>query len=315
MVPTRRRSCATRREACERRPGPPPVRRPARRRSRRPGVRFPRRRHRRREGHGHRSSRGPPFPIPALGRVRRAVLRGATSRLETGCPAARGVYSRVTSEAVSAMPLRAWQRRALTKVPHRKAAGLPRRRHARRRENAAFGLRIAAELLADRTVEAITVVAPTEHLKHQWAAAAARVGLRLTRTSPIRRGDQLRLQRRSRDLCAGRVASLAPPGPDREPQDPGDPRRGAPRRRRQVLGRRDQRAFSDATRRLSLTGTPFRSDDSPIPFVTYEPQSPAGCPVQGGPRLRVLRRTGRRRRPTGGVPGVLGPGQLADQRR
>jgi superfamily II DNA or RNA helicase len=29
-------------------------------------------------------------------------------------------------------------------------------------------------------------------------------------------------------------------------------------------------AFSDATRRLALTGTPFRSDDSPIPFVSYE---------------------------------------------
>ncbi|MBN4683709.1 DEAD/DEAH box helicase family protein, partial [Pandoraea nosoerga] len=30
-------------------------------------------------------------------------------------------------------------------------------------------------------------------------------------------------------------------------------------------------AFSDATRRLALTGTPFRSDDSPIPFVSYQP--------------------------------------------
>ena len=30
-------------------------------------------------------------------------------------------------------------------------------------------------------------------------------------------------------------------------------------------------AFEDATRRLALTGTPFRSDDSPIPFVNYEP--------------------------------------------
>ena len=29
-------------------------------------------------------------------------------------------------------------------------------------------------------------------------------------------------------------------------------------------------AFGDATRRLALTGTPFRSDDSAIPFVTYE---------------------------------------------
>jgi superfamily II DNA or RNA helicase len=29
-------------------------------------------------------------------------------------------------------------------------------------------------------------------------------------------------------------------------------------------------AFGDASRRLALTGTPFRSDDSAIPFVTYE---------------------------------------------
>ena len=28
-------------------------------------------------------------------------------------------------------------------------------------------------------------------------------------------------------------------------------------------------AFEPATRRLALTGTPFRSDTSPIPFVTY----------------------------------------------
>ena len=32
-----------------------------------------------------------------------------------------------------------------------------------------FALRIAAELLADGTVEAVTVVTPTEHLKTQWA--------------------------------------------------------------------------------------------------------------------------------------------------
>jgi superfamily II DNA or RNA helicase len=30
-------------------------------------------------------------------------------------------------------------------------------------------------------------------------------------------------------------------------------------------------AFDDATRRLALTGTPFRSDDATIPFVRYEP--------------------------------------------
>ena len=42
-----------------------------------------------------------------------------------------------------------------------------------------FALRLAAELLARRTVERVIVVAPTEHLKRQWADAAHRVGIRL----------------------------------------------------------------------------------------------------------------------------------------
>ena len=40
-----------------------------------------------------------------------------------------------------------------------------------------FALTVAAELLARRVVERVTVVAPTEHLKTQWAEAAARVGI------------------------------------------------------------------------------------------------------------------------------------------
>ena len=40
-------------------------------------------------------------------------------------------------------------------------------------------------------------------------------------------------------------------------------------------------AFDPATRRLSLTGTPFRSDDNPIPFVSYESGS------DGVPRSRA----------------------------
>jgi superfamily II DNA or RNA helicase len=43
----------------------------------------------------------------------------------------------------------------------------------------AFALRIAAELLSDRSVDAITVVVPTEHLKTQWALAAAAEGIAL----------------------------------------------------------------------------------------------------------------------------------------
>ena len=39
-----------------------------------------------------------------------------------------------------------------------------------------FALRIARELMAARIIRRIVVVAPTEHLKTQWADAAARVG-------------------------------------------------------------------------------------------------------------------------------------------
>ena len=39
-------------------------------------------------------------------------------------------------------------------------------------------------------------------------------------------------------------------------------------------------AFEPATRRLALTGTPFRSDVNPIPFVTYAP-GPRRAPASG----------------------------------
>ena len=42
-----------------------------------------------------------------------------------------------------------------------------------------FALRVATELLAAGDVHQVTVVCPTEHLKYQWAEAAARVGIRL----------------------------------------------------------------------------------------------------------------------------------------
>ena len=42
-----------------------------------------------------------------------------------------------------------------------------------------FALRLAAELRSRRIIDRITVVAPTDHLKRQWADAAARAGIRL----------------------------------------------------------------------------------------------------------------------------------------
>jgi superfamily II DNA or RNA helicase len=64
-------------------------------------------------------------------------------------------------------PLRAWQRSALARY----LAAAPQDFLAVATPGAgktAFALRVASELLADRVIDAITVVTPTEHLKTQW---------------------------------------------------------------------------------------------------------------------------------------------------
>lgn len=167
--------------------------------------------------------------------------------------------------------LRGWQRRALTRY----LASRPRDFLAVATPGAGkttFGLRVAAELLSDRTVDAITVVAPTEHLKHQWAAAAARVGIALDSrfsnstgaTSPDFTGVVLTYaqvaahpaRHRARTQAHRTLVILD------EIHHGGDAK---------SWGEAIREAFTPAERRLSLTGTPFRSDDSAIPFVSYEP--------------------------------------------
>jgi superfamily II DNA or RNA helicase len=170
----------------------------------------------------------------------------------------------------SSGPLRAWQRRALVQYLRRGAEDFTAVATPGAGKTT-FALRVAAELLTDRTVDAVTVVAPTEHLKRQWAAAAARVGIQLD--AAFRNADV----HSSADFH-GAVVTYAQVG-------------AAPQvHRRRTMTRRtlvvldeihhagDSRswgdgvatAFGPATRRLTLTGTPFRSDDHPIPFVTYE---------------------------------------------
>lgn len=142
-----------------------------------------------------------------------------------------------------------------------------------------FALRIARDLLSSRVVRRVIVVAPTEHLKVQWADAAARVGIQLDPgLGGSRRG-------RSRDYTgvavtyAGVAArpfhyeALATNLPTLvifdEIHHAGDSRSWG-----DAIGD----CFRYAARRLSLTGTPFRSDDHPIPFVTYE-DGPGGSRV------------------------------------
>ncbi|RAO42003.1 uncharacterized protein GAR06_05357 [Micromonospora saelicesensis] len=166
--------------------------------------------------------------------------------------------------------LRAWQRKALVEYLRRRsedftAVATPGA------GKTTFALRIAAELLGDGTVEAVTVVAPTEHLKNQWADAAARVGIQLD--AAFRNADL-----HSAADFHGAVVTYAQVG-----MAPQVHRRRTMTRRTLVIldeihhagdsrswGDGVKNAFEPAVRRLMLTGTPFRSDDNPIPFVSYE---------------------------------------------
>ncbi len=166
--------------------------------------------------------------------------------------------------------LRAWQRRALTKYLTTK----PRDFLAVATPGAGkttFALRVAAELLADRTIDQVTVVAPTEHLKHQWAGSAQRLGIQLDSNFSNSTGST------SSDYH-GVVVTYA-----QVASHPFKHRVRTENRRTLVImdeihhtgdakswGEAVEEAFGDATRRLALTGTPFRSDDSKIPFITYE---------------------------------------------
>jgi superfamily II DNA or RNA helicase len=134
-----------------------------------------------------------------------------------------------------------------------------------------FALRIASELLGSGAVQAVTVVAPTEHLKTQWALAASKVGIAL---DP---GFRNAMGATSSDFhgVAVTYAGVA--------AHPLLHRARTERRRTLVIldevhhagdalswGDAVREAFEPAIRRLSLTGTPFRSDTNPIPFVRYE---------------------------------------------
>ena len=134
-----------------------------------------------------------------------------------------------------------------------------------------FALRLATEMLGRKVVDSITIVAPTEHLKTQWADAAARVGInidpkftnRQVDTASDYDGVALTYQgvasnpevHRARTLRSRTLVILD------EVHHGGDNR---------SWGDALRTAFEPATRRVCLTGTPFRSDTSPIPFVRYE---------------------------------------------
>src|SRR5690606_39249083 len=125
-----------------------------------------------------------------------------------------------------------------------------------------FALRLAATLLQRRTVERITVVAPTEHLKVQWADAAARAGLHLD--PRYRNGDAWGRRRRDHGMIVTYAQVAADPALHARITDSArtlvvldEVHHGGDTR---SWGDGIREAFERAERRLSLTGTPFRSD-------------------------------------------------------
>ncbi|MGW7054975.1 DEAD/DEAH box helicase [Streptomyces sp. NPDC054887] len=168
----------------------------------------------------------------------------------------------------TANKLRAWQQGALEKYIQEQ----PRDFLAVATPGAGkttFALTLASWLLHHHVVQQITVVAPTEHLKKQWAEAAARIGIKLDpdySAGPLSKeyhgvavtyagvGVRPMLHR---NRCEQRKTLVILD----EIHHAGDSK---------SWGEACQEAFDPATRRLALTGTPFRSDTNPIPFVAYE---------------------------------------------
>ena len=134
-----------------------------------------------------------------------------------------------------------------------------------------FALTLAKELFNRGTVRQLIVVAPTDHLKKQWADAAAKVGIPI---DPNFKNADVTISRHYKGVALT-YAQVA--------NKPQLHARNTEASKTLVIfdeihhagdslswGDGLREAFDDATRRVALTGTPFRSDTSPIPFVTYE---------------------------------------------
>ena len=173
--------------------------------------------------------------------------------------------------------LRLWQREALAKyqTEPRKDFLLTATPGAGK---TTFALSLAVGLLGRRVIDRVIVVAPTDHLRSQWAEAAEGFGIALAPNLGNSVGPV------PADLH-GYVTTYA--------QVAGKPTlhaaRATSRRSLIVLdeihhagdglswGEAVEDAFTGAARRLCLTGTPFRTRvGERIPFVRYEPDGEGG---------------------------------------
>jgi superfamily II DNA or RNA helicase len=133
-----------------------------------------------------------------------------------------------------------------------------------------FGLHIAHRMLRAKFVSRVVVAGPTTHICRQWAADAGRYGIDLEPNRPNSDGPEsadfhgiavtyqtIAAGPDTHRLAAGRRPTLLIAD---EPHHMGD---------QAAWGVQTRRAFDGAHFRLLLSGTPFRSDNSAIPWVTY----------------------------------------------
>ena len=175
----------------------------------------------------------------------------------------------------TAQRLRAWQAEALDVYVAEAEGTGPRDFLASATPGAGkttFALRLATELIRRGVIDRIVVVAPTEHLKTQWADAAARVSIRLDPNFTNKHWAPSR-QYHGVVVTYAQVAAKASVH-----------QRITEEARTLVVldevhhggdalswGDAIRDSYGRATRRLLLSGTPFRSDTAPIPFVEYLP--------------------------------------------
>ncbi len=143
-----------------------------------------------------------------------------------------------------------------------------------------FALAASRQDLAAHPGRRLVVVAPTQHLKGQWAAAAERFGLHLDPAwiagEPLPadvHGIVTTYQQVAQsalavaDIAAGSFTVLD------EMHHAGDER---------AWGDGVRKAFATAAVRLCLSGTPFRSDSLAIPFVHYDSGGEAEPDIEYG---------------------------------
>lgn len=166
-------------------------------------------------------------------------------------------------------PLRAWQTEALGILEsHRGSSFLASATPAAGKTT--FGLRVAHHMLSTGRVSRVVVVGPTTHICRQWALDAARYGIDLEPNRPNSDGPETTdfhgVAVTYQTVAAGPAThARASRRPTLviadEPHHMGD---------QASWGISAREAFGQATFRLLLSGTPFRSDNEAIPWVHYD---------------------------------------------